>query len=316
MSVALTDSQKRALSENEDFLKKNCRAGNLPEAEKAIKRIQSAFDNDRSHFRLLRAKLWYYEAILDTGKTASAEIGFEAIYARANEGTRIHLECSAFLGICCLRLKRMDRAKELIRSVVERINDITSDSRRQQFQSRLVERIEQECILSEIIGTEEVKLSVEDIHQRSIVLVQKSDDEVLEALADSLPPSTPALIYNVRDFSINLMRTSDQKRLPPPRQEVSKIQLGKKARAALNRIGWRTFCDEGSNVYRLWSKGVPKVFNEGYFSLGIATTLADWKIGIPQLAAGLVATAMKFGCEDFCSQFKPDGLMIPQDEKG
>jgi hypothetical protein len=316
MPPALTDKQKRALSRNEDVLRDACRIGDLEAAEHAIKRIQAAFIEDRSHFRILRAKLWYYEAVLDSGNASSALMGFEGIYARANKGTRIYLECSAFLGICHLRLKRVEKAKNHIRFVISSINDITSPARRQQFQQRLIERIEDECILSELIGTGEGPLNIEDVHQRSIMLVQKSDDEVLESIADSLPSGTSALIYTVTEYSIKLMPLPDQKRLPPPKPEIPKTLLGKKARAALKRIGWKTFCDERSNVHKLWSKGIPKVFNEGYFSSSVVTTLAEWRIGIPQLAAGLVATAMKFGCEEFCSQFRPEGLMIPQDEKG
>lgn len=316
MPIALSEKQKATLAKNEGILRDACRIADLDAAERTIKRIQSAFLHERSHFRVLRAKLWYYEAVLDSGNTSSALMGFEGIQARANKGTRIYLESSAFLGICHLRLKKVDEAKEYIRFVVSSVNDITSESKRQQFQQRLIARIEDECILSELIGTDVSPLNVEDIHQRSIELVQKSGDEVLEALADSLPSTTSALICTVTEYSIKLMLPSDQKRLPPPKPEIPKIQLGKKARAALKRIGWRTFCDQQSNVYKLWSKGVPKVFNEGYFSSSIVTTLAEWRIGIPQLAAGLVATAMKFGCEEFCSQFKPEGLMIPPSEKG
>ena len=315
MPPALTPKQKVALSRNEDVLRDACRIGDLEAAEQAIKGIQSAFIADRSQFRVLKAKLWYYEAILDSGNTGSAWLGFEGVYARANQGTRIYLECSTFLGICCLRLRKVDEAKAYIRYVVTSINDIKSEPRRRQFQQRLITRIEEECILSELIGTGSEPMDAEDIHQRSIDLVKKSDDEVLEAIADSLPSGTSALIFTVTEYSIKLMIPSDQKCLPPPKPEIPKSQLGKKARAALKRIGWRTLCDEKSNLYKLWSKGIPKVFNEGYFSSSVVTTMAEWKIGIPQLAAGLVATAMRFGCEEFCSEFKPEGLMIPQNEK-
>lgn len=315
MPPALTNKQRLALSDNEETLQDACKLGDLQAAERAIKAIQLAFLHDRSHFRLLKVKLWYYEAILDAGNTSAALLGFEGIHARANPGTRIYLECSAFLGICKLRLKNIEEAKNHIRFVITSINDISSDRKRQQFQRRLISRIEEECILSELIGTNEGPLNSSEIHKKSIELIQKSDDELLECLADSLPPTTQSLICTVTEFSIKLMPTSDQKHLPPPKPEIPKTQLGKKARAALKRIGWRTFCDKKSNIYSLWSKGIPKVFNEGYFSSSIVTTLTEWRIGIPQLAAGLVATAMKFGCEEFCSQFKPEGLMIPKNDK-
>lgn len=57
------------------------------------------------------------------------------------------------------------------------------------------------------------------------------------------------------------------------------------------------------------------MFGDEYFASSNVVILAEWKIGVPHLAAGLAATAMKFECEEFCSQIEPQGLMIPQNEK-
>ncbi len=137
----------------------------------------------------------------------------------------------------------------------------------------------------------------------------------MEAIADAIPQDIPKLIKEVTDYSINLMPINDQKLLPAPKAEISKTIIGKKTLAALKRVGWRTFCDPESEVHSLWSKSIPKVFNRGCFAVAVTTTFADWRIGIPHLAAGLAATAMKFTCKEFCETFKPEGLMIPQNEK-
>ena len=316
MPTALTEVQKKTLAEFEPKLEKASETGDLTLAEQAIKKIQSKFLDNRSHFRVLQAKLKYYEIVLDAGKTTSAKTGFQGVLTRANEGTRIHLEATAFMGICLLRTGKIEKAKESIKYVILKLNNIKSDARRQQFQERFIQRIEEELILSQLIGKGNAKLDPKVIQKQSIVLVKKSESELLETIAGALPSGTPALLSNVTSYSINLMPQTDQKLLPAPKDDIPKTEMGKKALAALKRIGWRTFCDETSNVYKLWSKGVPKVFNQGYFSSAIVTTLAEWRIGIPQLAAGLVATAMKFGCEDFCSRFKSKGIMIPKSEKG
>ena len=68
-------------------------------------------------------------------------------------------------------------------------------------------------------------------------------------------------------------------------------------------------------MYKLWSERVPKVFNEGYFSSAVATAFADFRIGIPIIASGLAALAMKYTAEEFCELAKPKGLMISQYDK-
>ncbi|RYZ88360.1 MAG: hypothetical protein EOP06_11085 [Proteobacteria bacterium] len=312
MSTKLSEIQKLALQQNFVLLKSST---DLAIAKHAMDSIQRAFINQRSHYRLLQAKLYYYEILLNAGKTDDAVVGFEAIHLRANKGTRTFLESSAFLGICYLRTQKIEEAKTHIRVVIENTKDIKSDLRREQFYRRLIARVEEECILSQLIGRGQPLLDAVEVHQLSIDLVKKSESELLESIGNALPVGTQSLMTEVSSYSINLLPVSDQKRLPAPTPEIPKTLLGKKALAALKRIGWKSFCDKSSNIFKLWNKGIPKVFSEGYFSLAVVTTLNEWKIGLPQLAAGIAATAMRFGCAEFCSQFKPEALMIPKTDK-
>lgn len=292
-----------------------CRAGDLRRAESIIKRIQIVFLNDRSHFRILRAKNWYYESMLDSGRNEEASSGFETIRKRAKEGTRTYLEATTFYGICLLRKGQLEEAKEIIKYVVSHISDIRSDGRRRQYEKRLIRRIEDECILSQLIGVNQGELVASDIHLKSIEAVKKTEDEILEMIGEALPEHTQQVLRGVTDYSIQLLPQEDQIFLEGPTEKMPSRELGRKALVALKRIGWRSFCDETSEVYKLWNKRIPKVFNEGYFASSIVTSLASWKIGIPQLAVGLAATAMKYSCHEFCENFKPEGLMIPTNEK-
>jgi hypothetical protein len=60
---------------------------------------------------------------------------------------------------------------------------------------------------------------------------------------------------------------------------------------------------------------VPEVFNDGYFAAAVVTALSDLRIGIPLIASGLAALAMKYTAEEFCALAKPKGLMISRDDK-
>jgi len=47
-----------------------------------------------------------------------------------------------------------------------------------------------------------------------------------------------------------------------------------------------------------------------YFAAAIVGTLNQWRIGLPLLASGIVATLMKYSAEEFCQKAKPKGIMI------
>ena len=108
---------------------------------------------------------------------------------------------------------------------------------------------------------------------------------------------------------------ADQKLLPAPEVAEKPLTIGKRTSAVLKRIAWKSLCDPESEVYNLWKKQVPEVFNKGYFAGALATTMAAWHIGIPIIGAGVAAIAIKNGAELFCEVAKPKGLMIDRTEK-
>lgn len=167
------------------------RAVALQEPEAAIEaatRIQALFPTNRSHHRLLRAKLWAYEACLDANRLAYAESGLIGIRKLSNSGTRLHLEASSLLAITYLRQKKTDRAKALIQNVISNINDIASARTRHQFQKRFIERVEEECIFAELIGTGVQQLDIKEVEAKAIFLVQRSsDDEIYKLIGSSVP---------------------------------------------------------------------------------------------------------------------------------
>jgi hypothetical protein len=82
----------------------------------------------------------------------------------------------------------------------------------------------------------------------------------------------------------------------------------------LRRIAWKTFCKPDSSIYKMWSKRVPQVFNQGYFAAAVVSTMGDFRIGIPLLASGVAALVMKYTAEEFCEIAKPKGIMIDRND--
>ncbi|ABX36317.1 conserved hypothetical protein [Delftia acidovorans SPH-1] len=103
--------------------------------------------------------------------------------------------------------------------------------------------------------------------------------------------------------------------LPPPEKTQEPKSIGKITFAVLRRVAWKTFCKTDSPVYKMWSKKIPEVFNQGYFSAAILSTFGDFRIGLPLVASGIAALVMKYSAEEFCTLTKPKGLMISGEDK-
>ena len=313
----LTDAHLSILRSLEMELRQ---AVDMAEPDLAIEvaaKIQTLLSFDLSHHRLLRAKLWAFEACIDDNRLSYAERGLIGVRRRAGSTTKLHLEASGLLAVTLLRQKKTKESKDIIRDVIRNINNIASPRTRHQFQKRFIERIEEECILAELIGAGEGVLDVQEIDAKAILLVQRSsDDEILKLIGNSLPVASINLLSDVRSYSLRQLPAPDRLLLPAPEKAGEPKNMGCVTFAVLRRIAWKTFCKPTSPIYKLWSKRMPKVFNEGYFSAAIVTTLSDLRIGIPLIASGVAALVMKYSAEEFCEISKPKGLMASRNESG
>jgi len=312
----LHEYQKKALVPLEKALRTAVADAEPEAAIEAAGRIQELFPDDRRHPRLLRAKLWAYEACIDANRLMYAESGLIGIRRLAGAKTRLHLEASGLLAIALLRQKKVNESKKLIREVIQNINNIESDRTRHQFQKRFIQRVEEECILAELIDSGDGLLDVAEIESKAILLLQRnSDEEILKLIGNSVPAASITLLADVRNYSLQQLPAPDRLLLPSPEKAEEPKHIGKTTFALLRRIAWKTFCKSNSPVYKLWSNRVPKVFNDGYFTAAVITALGDFRIGVPLIASGIAALAMKYTAEEFCKIAKPKGLMISPDDK-
>ena len=311
-SIKLTEYQLKKLKPLEEKLKRAVRSGNPEEAIEIATIIQALFPAEwRRHHRLLRAKLWVFEACLDANRITYAKNGLVGIRKLSAENTRLYLEASSLLAVCCLRGKQTSEAKILIKEVIEKINNITSDRTRHQFQKRLIERIEEECILAELIGINDSPMDVDEVQAKAVLLIQRnSDAEIFKLIGNTVPTASINLLHDVREYSVKQLPNPDRKRLPSQEKVEESKKLGKITFAVIKRIAWKTFCNPDSTIYKLWKERVPKVFDQGYFSAAVIATLGDFRIGVPLIASGISALVMKYTAEEFCELSKPKGLMI------
>src|SRR5687768_10013520 len=161
--MPLNDAKKERLKRLEIRLEQCVRSGNVELAIEITTDIQSIFCDDLSNHRLLKAKLSCFEAALLANRVDYATRGMEGVKARTRPGTKLHLEAIALLAVCYLRQKCLSNAKPLIHAVLKRLNDIQSHQSRHLFQRKFLDRIEQECVLTELIGTQEGAVTEDSI---------------------------------------------------------------------------------------------------------------------------------------------------------
>ncbi|APR95809.1 hypothetical protein PATSB16_24690 [Pandoraea thiooxydans] len=159
-------------------------------------------------------------------------------------------------------------------------------------------------------------MNATEIQAKAVLLLHHStDDEIFRFIGNSVPVASLNLLGDMRSFSVKQIAAPDRKLLPPPERAADPKQIGRTTFALLRRVAWKTFCKPSSPIYKLWSKNMPKVFNDEYFSAAIITTMSDFKIGAPLLASGIVALIMKYSAEEFCSLAQPKGLMSERNNK-
>jgi len=183
------------------------------------------------------------------------------------------------------------------------------------FRDDYISRIEDECLLSQLVGDRTPQLNRAEVEAKAIELVKRPESELLEEIGNAIPKQAQLTLADIVSDTIKLLPVEDQKLLPPPTPELPKSKLGAKGLAMLKRIGWRTFCDEESGIYKTWNSSLPEMLTGGAFITASIHFFQEWKIDAPVIAAGFAATAMKYTCKEFCETFKPEGLMIPQNEK-
>ncbi len=292
-------------------LKRAASFGRITEAEEVLKDIIRLFEKRYAHPKLLEAKLWYFECLLDNNHASSAESGFIGIRRKANPNTLLHLEATFLGGVSLLRQKKIELAKQSFREVLKRVSRIQSPSSRQRHERRFIERIEEEGILCETIGTYEGELKPDRVHEQAVLLIQqgKSDDEIFELMGSALPTRAVQLLLELRGDAILQLPAADQKLLPRPSEAAKPLNLGKRASAFVKRVSWKVICDQDSPIYQVWSSKLPELYTAGTLTKSLCDAFAHWDIHIPVLVGGVAAIALKYSAQDFCEQTKPASIM-------
>lgn len=313
--MPVNKQQKERLKALETRLRHCLKSGQVELAIEITTDIQSIFADDRGNHRLLKAKLWCFETCLLANRHSYAEMGLIGVCGLASDDTKLILEAKVLLAVCYIRQKRYVEAKPLLKDVLKKVDRIESPRSRHLFQKKLMQRLEEECVLSELIGADEPPLDVDKVHQQAVYLLKhSSQDQIVAVIAASLPEKARLALTDVRTFALLQMSAPDVKLLGAPQDSIAPKALGGRTLGLLKRIVWRSFCSPDSGVYKAWSKKLPEVFGPGYMAASLVASFKDWRIGIPMLASGVLASIMKSSAHEFCEWAKPAAFMTDRKE--
>ena len=311
MSLQKIDPEHRkALRASERELIVACRLGNVDGAEKELRRILRVMaPYDPAHPRLLESRLRYFECLLDANGCGMAESGFVGIRRKANRNTRLYLEATFLLGVSLLRQHKLLEAKVYLQEAVGGFNKIKSPATRRAMQKRVVERTEEEALLVALIGKDDCHLDARELNEQAAVMAEKSEEEILREIARALPPAALQALRQLRGEVVLMLPPSDRLALPASNQATSELNLGKRVKGFVKRVIWRTVCDPDSPIYKAWSVKLPEVYGVSYFASAVATAFQNFRIGVPVLAAGVIAIMMKSMATEFCQATSPTPVM-------
>lgn len=311
----LTNFQKNQLHQLEPQLRECVATADLKRAKLLAAKIQKLLKETGHNTRWMQNKNWLSECALEAGNIPFAIRHLKEVRSIMSDGTRIHIEATALLALCYIRTKRIDDALHHIKSVIFRVSKIESDYRRQQFHRRFINRIEEECILTGLVGEGEIKYDIDKIQEEAIALQYMDPQSLVSQLGSAIPDNSVKLLEGVRAQALKQLPLADRKCLPSPDEAKKPKELGKRAKAALKRVIWPAICDPNDEIYQAWSNGLSVVYDKKWLTTAICAHLTGWNISIPMIAFTVVALVFKLGVRVVCEMFAPDSMMISLADK-
>jgi len=307
----LSDIQNERFARLELQLKKSVRDGDIRAAKNITADIQEILRKSGYSTRLMQIKNWLYEAAVEAGDYEFAIDGLKAVKNIAAKNTRINLEATALLAIAYLRKNDYKNAEPVIAEVLKNDKVIKSDFKRAQFRKEIIERFENEVILSSLKNTGRETLNIDDIQTMAVSQSQQSSEkEMYNYIGSSIPQNVISSLYRIDSFSKNQLPTAERLKLPSPEQTISHNEVGKNFFSSIKRILYKSLCDPASDIYKVWfNEGMKIVLNKKYIASAVLSMFINLGIGIKALAVSVIALIIKFGIEVYCDRYRPTGIM-------
>lgn len=313
MSTKLTDLQKRRLAILKPQFEKAIFKKDLNLAKIVLNDIQSTLNINNHTTLLAQYRNWYFELALDSDQYALAESGFISVRRSVSKNTRIYLEASALLAICYLRFSNVEKAKPLIKEVLNNDHVIKTERTRRLFNKNIIQRFDEEVALYSLKEkyNSPNDYNLETLENEVGLLVgTKTEDELFTMLGNNVPETTKSLLFEVDNFAKNQLPSAERKLLTSPHDAIKDEETGKTVFQSFKRTIYNSICDQNSPVYKMWNdKVIGAVMNSKYIIGAVAAALSSISIGVHALIITAAALVIRFGLDVYCEHYKPKGIM-------
>ncbi len=311
MNKPLTDKQKERLKILEPKLSIAIRDRDYITAKNLVLDIQSLLRPTKHYVRLCQSKNQLYELAIEMNDFNFAIDGLNSNRAVLNKGTRIHLETTALLAICYIRMQEIEKAKPLIVEVLKNDTVIKSDRTRKLFHCEILDRFNEEIALCTLKDSTVPTYDEDEVEKEVIRICQTlNEQEIYTQIGESSPKSTKDLMFLIYDFSTKQLPYAERLALPSPDQKIKDAEVGITVFQSVKRVIYNSLCNKDSDIYKVWyNNGLEHVLSKGYIKTAVLTCLVGLGIGVKMIAASIIALIIKFGIEVYCMRYKPVGIM-------
>jgi hypothetical protein len=310
MPPKLTEPQKARLAILEPSLRASVYVGDYKGAKAIAADIQLVLRATGHETRLMRSKVWLFEAALNAGETLTAEAGFRGVRSKTNSATRIHLEATALLVVCLLRQQKLKEAEPLIAAVLLG-KSIKDAENRRHFIASVATRYQLESYISAVRDLGHETLDAAKIDAAAIEALQtKTDDELYAQIASALPSEVIDFVFKVDRAARKQLSVTEVLYLPSPATATKKVEHGKSFFASLKLVIWKSLCDPKSEIYKAWyENGMAHVLSKKYYAIVVSAALIDLGFAAQAVAVPVTALLMKLGIEVYCDRYKPAEIL-------
>jgi hypothetical protein len=311
MSEPLTGKQKERLKILEPKLENAIRERDYKTAKSLVVDIQNILRPTLHYVRLCQSKNKLFELAIELDDFDFAISGLKSNLQTLNERTRIHLETTSLLAICYVRMQDIEKAKPLIKEVLNNKTVIKSERTRQIFHSEIINRFNEEVALCTLKSINKPVYDEVEIEKEVVRIIQNlTEEDIFTQIGESSPKATKDLIFLVYDFSTKQLPYRERLALPSPDQKIKDAEVGLTVFQSVKRVVYNSLCSPDSDIFKAWfNNGMQLVLTKGYIRTAVISCLVSLGIGIKMIAASIIALIMKFGIEIYCEKYKPIGLM-------
>lgn len=312
---ALTEIQKKRLAILEPALRHAVYSADYGGAKEIASDIQRLLRVTGHETRLMRSKVWLFEAALNAGEILIAEAGLRGVLGKTADTTKVHLEAKALLVVCLLRQQKLAEAEPLIERVLQG-KSIKDAVRRKHFIESVVARYQLESYLTAVNGHGHERLDPNVVDTAAIEALQtKTEEELYAEIAAALPREVIDFVFRVDQASRKQLTMTEIRYIPSPIQLTKKVEQGRSFFASLKLVIWKSLCDPKSEIYNAWyTQGIATVFSKKYYAIVVSTALVDIGFAAKAIAIPVTALLMKLGIEIYCERYKPGEILDGRDK--